>query len=322
MGYTDWMRKHTGLAAAAVLSACMLFGCTRADIASTAGGAADQNTAQSTGGSDAGAGTLAGGGTANGKDSTAQAAQSTQASAASSASASSSAGQAQPAAQNVSGTTTQNASSAQAGSTTQTGTSTQTGASTQTGTSVQAGNSVQTGNSVQGGNSAQGGNSTQGGTAAQAGQNAAPAQNVTPAQNASPAQNAVPASSQNGGDASDDSAAETVTQTVSGEYEKNDGSESVVISLVDSNQISFQFRESGIGATCQAGGNTAVYYGDDGFTITFEASGDALSVTVNGEGGETSPVNGVYYRVLDDASGSGGAAADDDLDDADYSYAG
>lgn len=316
MGYTDWMRKHTGLAAAAVLSACMLFGCTRADIASTAGGAADQNTAQSTGGSDAGAGTLAGGGTANGKDSTAQAAQSTQASAASSASASSSAGQAQPAAQNVSGTTTQNASSAQAGSTTQTGTSTQTGASTQTGTSVQAGNSVQTGNSVQGGNS------TQGGTAAQAGQNAAPAQNVTPAQNASPAQNAVPASSQNGGDASDDSAAETVTQTVSGEYEKNDGSESVVISLVDSNQISFQFRESGIGATCQAGGNTAVYYGDDGFTITFEASGDALSVTVNGEGGETSPVNGVYYRVLDDASGSGGAAADDEQDDADYSYAG
>ena len=316
MGYTDWMRKHTGLAAAAVLSACMLFGCTRADIASTAGGAADQNTAQSTGGSDAGAGTLAGGGTANGKDSTAQAAQSTQASAASSASASSSAGQAKPTAQNVSGTTTQNASSAQAGSTTQTGTSTQTGASTQTGTSVQAGNSVQTGNSVQGGNS------TQGGTAEQAGQNAAPAQNVTPAQNASPAQNAVPASSQNGGDASDDSAAETVTQTVSGEYEKNDGSESVVISLVDSNQISFQFRESGIGATCQAGGNTAVYYGDDGFTITFEASGDALSVTVNGEGGETSPVNGVYYRVLDDASGSGGAAADDDLDDADYSYAG
>ena len=108
--------------------------------------------------------------------------------------------------------------------------------------------------------------------------------------------------------------------SISGEFEKNDGSESVGISLVNNNQISFQFRDSGIGAYADASGGTAVYNGDDGYSITFEQGGDVLSITVTGEGGENSPVNGVYYRVVD-GNDAGSAPAEDDQDDTGYSDA-
>ncbi|MBP3872082.1 MAG: hypothetical protein J6E32_00050, partial [Lachnospiraceae bacterium] len=39
MKYTYQIRRYTSLAAAAVISACMLFGCTRSDVASTSQGA-------------------------------------------------------------------------------------------------------------------------------------------------------------------------------------------------------------------------------------------------------------------------------------------
>ena len=93
-----------------------------------------------------------------------------------------------------------------------------------------------------------------------------------------------------------------------------------MISLVNDNQISFQFQTSGIGAMAEATGNTAVYEGDDGYILSFDLAGDMLAVSVSGEGGKRSPVSGIYYRVVD-----GGENADDetyeayDADDADDS---
>ena len=59
----------------------------------------------------------------------------------------------------------------------------------------------------------------------------------------------------------------------------------------------------------QASGTTAVYQGDDGYTVSFDVAGDMLAVTVSGEGGEESLMNGIYYRVVD---GGGNTAYADD----------
>ena len=98
-------------------------------------------------------------------------------------------------------------------------------------------------------------------------------------------------------------------ESFGGEFEKSDGEESVVITIVNDSQISFQFQTSGIGAMAQASGNTAVYQGDDGYTLSFDVAGDMLAVTVSGEGGEESLMNGIYYRVVD---GGGNTAYADD----------
>lgn len=98
-------------------------------------------------------------------------------------------------------------------------------------------------------------------------------------------------------------------ESFGGEFEKSDGEESVVITLVNDSQISFQFQTSGIGAMAQASGTTAVYQGDDGYTVSFDVAGDMLAVTVSGEGGEESLMNGIYYRVVD---GGGNTAYADD----------
>ena len=84
-----------------------------------------------------------------------------------------------------------------------------------------------------------------------------------------------------------------------GEFEKSDGGETVVIYVNASDLISFQFSVSGIGATALGSGNSAVYYGDDGYSITFSISQDTLSVVVSGEDADQSALNGTYYRVLE-----------------------
>ena len=115
-----WIKKNYRLAAAAVLSACMLFGCTRADGTTSSGNTGDssQNAAQSAlsigssqdGNTLAGAGAQTGGGN-NGTSAAQQSAQTT-ATAAPASSAVSAGDQANAqAAQNVSGMTTQTASS-------------------------------------------------------------------------------------------------------------------------------------------------------------------------------------------------------------------
>ena len=88
-----------------------------------------------------------------------------------------------------------------------------------------------------------------------------------------------------------------------------------MLSIVNDSQISFQFRASGISGTAQADGNTAVYQGDDGYSVTFDAAGDTLAVTVGGEGGSESPMNGIYYRVLDGGDGVGDDGQEEDGED-------
>lgn len=243
------IRKIYGTAAALGLTACLLFGCTRADVATSSGNAASsgQAAAQGTATSTVSDGSLAGAGSGTGS-STGSNTPSSSGSAVSSADPADSgkSQQAAPTAQNVTGTTTQTASQTPAAS-----------------------------------------------------QSAAPApESTAPAQgNTAPA---APEAAQEMEDGENyDIGEEYVEESVSGEFEKSDGTESVVLSLMNDNEISFQFRESGIGAYAQASGSTAVYTGDDGYSILFDVAGDTLAVTISGDGGEESPMNGIYYRVLD-----------------------
>lgn len=233
------IRKYISLAAALAFSGCMLFGCTRADIASSSQGAsgAGGNVGQSIVTGVTSDGTLAGGG-------------------------------AQQSAPDPSGSSSQ--------------------ASADTARTVQ--------NAV--------GQTTQNlsGTAA-----------TPPA--ADQGAQSVPdeAQSQTIEDASaqawaPDTGAGPATETFTGAFERSDGGERVQITLLNDNAISFQFTNSGIGATAQAYGSTAVYYGDDGYSISFDVAGDMLAVSVDGEDAKQSPMNGIYYRVLD--TGDDGEAED------------
>ena len=258
------IRKIYGTAAALGLTACLLFGCTRADVATSSGNAASsgQAAAQGTATSTVSDGSLAGAGSGTGS-STGSNTPSSSGSAVSSADPADSgkSQQAAPTAQNVTGTTTQTASQTPAAS-----------------------------------------------------QSAAPApESTAPAQgNTAPA---APEAAQEMEDGENyDIGEEYVEESVSGEFEKSDGTESVVLSLMNDNEISFQFRESGIGAYAQASGSTAVYTGDDGYSILFDVAGDTLAVTISGEGGEESPMNGIYYSVLDGGDDSAGALYPDEAD--------
>lgn len=86
----------------------------------------------------------------------------------------------------------------------------------------------------------------------------------------------------------------------SGTFSKADGSESVVLSLDNDTVLSFSFAVCGISGTASADRTSAVYQGDDGYTVTFSVSGDILTVTVGGEDAASSPVNGTYYRQYDE----------------------
>ena len=89
---------------------------------------------------------------------------------------------------------------------------------------------------------------------------------------------------------------------------------------MNDNEIRFQFLSSGIGAYAPAAGNTAVYNGEDGYTITFEVDEDTLAVSVGGEGGASSPMNGIYFRILNEDGVSEEDAASDDMDGADDDF--
>ena len=260
MSYTYQIRRYTSLAAAAALSACMLFGCTRADVSSSA-----QSVPNGTGST--GQSTVSGGNTANtlagAGSSSAPGGQEENSAAAQTAS-----GQEQQAAaliegqtaQNVSGTTTQNTAQASGQAPAQ-------AAASQPSAPQPAQDASQT---------------PQPADAAQAVQQTDAALPQPQEQSA-------------GSFVPEGSAVEAFT----GEFEKNDGGETVVIALENDNLISFQFSTSGIGSVAQASGSTAVYYGEDGYSITFDVAGDTLGVTVNGEGGDQTVMNGIYYRVLE-----------------------
>lgn len=249
MRYTDQIKKYISITAASILSACMLFGCTRSDVASSSQNAAGtagsgQGTVSSTAASDEQS--LAGAGSVQ----TGQTTDTAQAEAADSSAVQDAAGKT---AQNVSGTTTQ--------------------------------------------------------TAQQPEQQAS-------SQSAVSGDDAVnPDAEDDVQDVMDEMDDVDAEESFSGEYEKSDGGESVVISLLNDNQISFQFRTSGIGAVAEASGTTAVYSGDDGYTVTFDSAGDMLAVTVSGEGGEESAVNGIYYRVEDDGEDVDDTGLEDDDED-------
>ncbi len=81
-----------------------------------------------------------------------------------------------------------------------------------------------------------------------------------------------------------------------GSFEKSDGEEKVRITVESSDKIRFAFRSSMINGTAKITGNTALYNGDDNYTITFDVTEDILMVTVDGEDAELSQMNGIYYR--------------------------
>ena len=107
------------------------------------------------------------------------------------------------------------------------------------------------------------------------------------------------------------------SEEFTGEFEKTDGSESVVIMLEQDNLISFRFSESMINGNAQTEGSNAVYQGDDGYTITFNVAGDTLMVEVGGEDAETNNMNGIYMRVIsgEDDSDDTDDAVEEDLPD-------
>lgn len=85
-----------------------------------------------------------------------------------------------------------------------------------------------------------------------------------------------------------------------GTFEKSDGEEKVQIKVEGSDKIRFVFRTSMINGTAKVKGNIAEYTGDDDYKITFDISEDVLMITVDGEDGDLSDMNGIYYRDYGD----------------------
>ena len=326
MKYTYQIRRYTSLAAAAVISACMLFGCTRSDVASTsqgasgAGASVGQNSvtgvssgnALAGGGSDITQGTRAAdqnqSGSAGQASDTASGAQQV---------AGQSAGQSanQSASQSAGQSANQSAAQPSAQSTDQ-----KAGQPSAQGSGQKAGQP-----------SAQGAGQKAGQPAAQiTGQTAQSVSGTTTSAPAPQATDAAATQPQAGTAGTDISAqdasdyynpdAAAAAEAFSGEYTRSDGEETVAIDLVNDNEIRFQFLSSGIGAYAPAAGNTAVYNGEDGYTITFEVDGDTLAVSVGGEGGASSPMNGIYFRILNEDGVSEEDAASDDMDGADDDF--
>ena len=99
-------------------------------------------------------------------------------------------------------------------------------------------------------------------------------------------------------DADDDDSSDTLqgVDQFTGSFSKEDDSESVTLSLDNDTDLSFSFASCGIHGNAQVSGQTAVYTGDDDYTITFSVSGDVLRVTVGGDDASQSAINGTYYR--------------------------
>lgn len=127
-----------------------------------------------------------------------------------------------------------------------------------------------------------------------------------------------------GGDQGKDDA-EDGEESFTGLFEKPDGTESVNVVLENDTTISFRFKKSRINGTAKVSGDTAVYHGDDDYTITFTVADDELGVVVGGEDGDRSAMNGKYFRVIEGDDDETEETEfdpfdedDEDLDDDDY----
>lgn len=79
----------------------------------------------------------------------------------------------------------------------------------------------------------------------------------------------------------------------------NENDETLTVSIVDSETISFSFANSGISGTAVLNGNQATYQGDDYHIVVFEYAGTDIKVSVLSEEDydtSASPLNGVYVR--------------------------
>ena len=75
--------------------------------------------------------------------------------------------------------------------------------------------------------------------------------------------------------------------------------ETVTVSAVSGNSISFTFTQSGISGSAAVDGDQAVYKGDDHYVIVFDLEGDILEVSVTNEedyDASESPLIGTYVR--------------------------
>ena len=293
MRYINQIRKHISLAAAVVLSGCMLFGCTRADVTSSSqdASAKEGSVGQSAVNSSTADSTLAGAGRTSGQNSLTV-----------------SESKASPSDQTVEGSASGAGDAAGASSS---------GADNTAGTSASGtGNTAvlvtgQTAQTVRG--------------------------TTTPAVSQTQETSAVPAQTDAAKTPEPDETEPPVEEppveeppaeefsasgAFNGEFEKSDGEETVMIAVTGSSQISFQFAISGIGASAQAEGNSAVYTGDDGYSITFSVSGDTLVIAISGEDGHRSAMNGTYYRVLDGGGDSwdGGQEAGQEAGQEEYDF--
>lgn len=76
-------------------------------------------------------------------------------------------------------------------------------------------------------------------------------------------------------------------------------SESVSVTLVNDETISFSFAQSGISGTASVNGSQAVFNGDDYHVVVFSLNGTVLNIAVSSEedfDASGSPLNGTYVR--------------------------
>ncbi|MCR5160174.1 MAG: hypothetical protein K6C06_00225 [Lachnospiraceae bacterium] len=72
--------------------------------------------------------------------------------------------------------------------------------------------------------------------------------------------------------------------------------ESVSITLEEPETFSFSFASSGIAGQASVSGDTAVFHGEDNYTVTFSLSGDTLTVSSTDGENEGSAMDGTYDR--------------------------
>ena len=72
--------------------------------------------------------------------------------------------------------------------------------------------------------------------------------------------------------------------------------ESVSITLEEPETFSFSFANSGIAGQASVSGDTAVFQGEDNYTVTFSLSGDTLTVSSTDGENEGSAMDGTYDR--------------------------
>lgn len=104
-------------------------------------------------------------------------------------------------------------------------------------------------------------------------------------------------SSDSGYDANGSSGQLSGVDQFTGSFTKDDESESVTLVMENDTVLSFAFSVCGISGTANVTGSSAVYHGDDDYTITFAIAGDDLDVIVGGDDADQSPINGTYLRV-------------------------